>query len=406
MKLLVEILGMTTYCNLRCTYCDWKMKPTKRLDDAGYRAADKNIRRVWEVVRDRFASAVLVEYSGGEPFVYPRIVQSLLDTFPDKWLRVSTNGSLIDAAMIGRIAKSKAYMCVSLDGSSIEANAPRFGKNLAVYARVNETITALLAAGVPVVILCTLNTKNIDAFPEYVRTLSQRYCDAIASGLLMMPAHCVSEYERENGKPTFEQAVRFADFIRTQGRKFPIVAKIIQHYERLADFLAVSTYKLYLESNRLHELPDGLRRYWQNLRYARTCFLYDWQVSFHFLDDAIASDEGVFKSWGCGMRAVEDLGVHSVHAAQSLDEHLSRIESPERNSLYRGDDATSLGHRCGLLKDCLVDWNVFDMIFSGEISLEDAQAWSVLFRDPMMVAAVQASVQKYGPSRRDRWVAR
>jgi organic radical activating enzyme len=90
MKLLAEILGMTNYCNLRCTYCEWKMKPTKRLDEPSYEAATRNIRRIGEVVRSTFPDVVIVEYSGGEPFLYPRIVEALLDTFPDKWLRVST----------------------------------------------------------------------------------------------------------------------------------------------------------------------------------------------------------------------------------------------------------------------------------------------------------------------------
>lgn len=395
MKLLAEILGMTNYCNLRCTYCEWKMKPTKRLDDSSYAAAERNIRRIGDIVRERFPSIVIVEYSGGEPFVYPKIVEALLDTFPERWLRVSTNGSLIDGPMIARLSKSKAYMCLSLDGESFEVNKTRFGKNLKMFSKVNETVAALLSAGVPVMLLCTLNTTNVDAFPRFVEALSERYAAEIEAGLLTMPAHAVFEYERDNGVTSPEQALRFAEFIATTGRAYPIITNAYEHYERLADFLGVATYMRSMSLGRRDEIPPALRERCERRPFERTCFLHDWQVSFHFLDDAIAKPEGLFKSYGCGMRGVEDLGEHAIHSPEARA-HLERVEDPSVNPLYRSS-SPSLGERCPLLDQCFVDWNAIDMIFSGEVSLERAQRWNVLFRDPIIASAVSMAQAKYRP---------
>lgn len=391
MKLLAEILGMTNFCNLRCSYCDWKMRPIERLDEAGRTAAVARIRRIGEIIATDYPSVAFVEYSGGEPFVYPPIVEALLDTFSSRWVRISTNGTLVRPQHIGWLAKKKAYLAMSLDGHTQLANLPRFGHSDALLGRVKDTLSALLDAGVPVMLLCTLNQANIDGFPAFADFLAERHLDAIRSGLLTLPAHCVSEYEKPNGKPTIAQAHAFLSYVLTRAIENPLVAPIFEHYVRLAEFIVVSTCKHYRESGRDSELPSAWReRYGAPGRFKRTCFLHDWQVCFHFLDDALAKG-GSYRGFGCGMRAVGDLGSYQIDTAASVDAH--------RQAVAKGSPAfppgRPVGEQCPLLEDCFVDWNAFDMIFAGTIELERAQSWSVIFRDPKVASAVRASQAEY-----------
>lgn len=394
MKLLAEILGMTNFCNLRCTYCDWKMRPIERLSEAGRLAADARLRRISEIVAADYPSVVFVEYSGGEPFVYPAIVESLLDNFPDRWVRISTNGTLIRPQHIARLAGRKAYLAMSLDGHTAQANAPRFGDRAALLARVSDTLDALLTAGVPTMLLCTLNQANIDGFPDFVDHLAATYPQAIRDGLLMLPAHCVSDYDKDNGKPTITQAYGFLTYVLSRATDSPLIAPIWPHYVRLAEFIIATTCKGYRESGRENALPPAWRaRYPQNGSFARTCFLHDWQVCFHFLDDAIAGD-GSYRSFGCGMRAVGDLGLYQIDKKESVDAH--------RHKVHEGSPSFPAAHpsgrQCPLLEDCLVDWNAIDMIFAGDITLESAQTWSAMFRDPAVSTAVRGAQARYARS--------
>ena len=391
MKLLAEILGMTNFCNLRCTYCDWKMRPIERLSDEGRSAAAARLRRIGDIVAADYPSVVFVEYSGGEPFVYPAIVESLLDTFPDRWVRISTNGTLIRPQHIAKLAGRKAYLAMSLDGHTQRANLPRFGESTALLSRVSDTLSALLGAGVPTMLLCTLNQANIDGFPAFVDHLSATYPEAIRDGLLMLPAHCVSEYEKANGKPTISQAYGFLTYVLSRGPESPLIAPIWPHYVRLAEFIIATTCKAYRESGREDALPPAWRaRYPQNGSFARSCFLHDWQVCFHFLDDAIAGD-GSYRSWGCGMRGVGDLGLYQIDKKESVAEHRQRV----RDGSPSFPAARPTGRQCPLLEDCLVDWNAIDMIFAGDITLESARQWSVMFRDPAISDAVRRAQAEY-----------
>jgi hypothetical protein len=390
-KLLAEILGMTNFCNLRCTYCDWKMRPIERLDEAGRAAAAARIRRIGQLVASDYPSVVFVEYSGGEPFVYPAIVEALLDTFPDRWVRISTNGTLIRPQHIARLAGRKAYLAMSLDGHTQLANLPRFGNSAMLLARVQDTLSALLEAGVPTMLLCTLNQANIDGFPDFVEHLWATYPEAIRSGLLMLPAHCVSEYDKENGKPTITQAYAFLTYVLTRAADSPLIAPIWPHYLRLAEFIIATTCKAYRESGRSDALPPAWRaRFPHSGSFARTCFLHDWQVCFHFLDDAIATS-GSYKSFGCGMRGVGELGLYQIDKQESVAAHQQAVQqgSPSFPA------ARPKGAQCPLLEDCLVDWNAIDMIFSGQIPLESAQTWSLMFRDPLVSEAVRLAQAEY-----------
>lgn len=392
MKLLAEIIGMPTQCNLRCSYCDWKMQPITGLDAAQAAAAARRIQRVGQIVRDHYPTTVFVEYSGGEPLVYPAIVEALLDTFADRWVRISTNGTLIRPAFIERIRGRKVYLAMSLDGHTAAANQPRFHGNDLLLGRVQGALAELVSAEVPVMLLCTLNQANIDQFPAYVQDLERRYPAAIAAGRLTLPAHAVSEYDKPNGRASIEQVLRLSRYVAAQGESSALMGPILAHYQRLVDFLCVSTCKYYLEIGQPRRLPaEWIERYAAR-GYPRTCFLHDWQVSFHFLDDAIAGS-GAFRGYGCGMRGVGDLGTYRIGAPDEEAAYRQVVGAPVAAPF---DAAAPAGRRCPRLLDCFVDWNAVDLIVSGAISLERAGAWFAMFRDPQVAQAILQAQAEYG----------
>ncbi|MBI5547618.1 MAG: radical SAM protein, partial [Deltaproteobacteria bacterium] len=226
MKLLFEILGMTAACNLDCGYCEWKKEPMRSLAPEEFARADSHLRRAAHLVRERFPSVVFVEYSGGEPYVYPRIVDSVLEAFPDRWVRISTNGTRIDSRAISRLVGRKVYLALSLDGSTDQANFPRFRGNGDLLQKVLGTVQTLLSEGVQVMLLCTLTRHNIDLFPSFVGFLEDRFPPFIERGLLTLPAHFVSEYHRGGSRPAIPQIEGFEDFVHGRGATSLLIAPI------------------------------------------------------------------------------------------------------------------------------------------------------------------------------------
>ena len=88
---MVEILGMTNYCNLRCEYCDWEKKPYVPFNQTKMRNVKRNLQNTYSFIKMHFPKAQMVEYSGGEPFFYPEVVMEFLTVFHDYWVRIITN---------------------------------------------------------------------------------------------------------------------------------------------------------------------------------------------------------------------------------------------------------------------------------------------------------------------------
>lgn len=332
---LVEILGMTNYCNLNCDYCDWEKYPFRLIGRKEIAKAKKHLQETRVLIRKHFPYAQMIEYSGGEPYVYPEIVELVLSTFPEYWLRIVTNGLLLTEEDILLLKKhGKVFLAVSLDGETIEKNKNRF-QDEDKLKRIFANIDRMLSEEIPVMILCTMNRDNIDGFLEYLQYLTVRWTDAIEKGLLVLPAHWLDEYHVRHRKASEEQIFRLSK--KMENLELPIYTRIYEHYQAM-------------------------------FKSIRSCSVYRWSASIHFIKDELISD-GKFTVYQCGMRGIGFIGNFFVD---------KELEEDTFSSIYQKTcEINFQAFRC----NCFVDWNVFDLIFQGWIPIERAKKWFIIFRD-------------------------
>lgn len=340
---LVVILGMTNYCNLNCDYCDWEKYPVIPLSEAEFCLVKEHLSASREFILAQYPYAQMIEYAGGEPYMYPEIVEEILRTFPEYWIRITTNGLLLTEYDIKVLKKhGRAYLGVSLDGETIRKNNNRFEEQNKLDLIVSN-IDKALAYGVPVMMLCVLNYDNIEGFPEYLQWLSERWGFYIDSGMLILPAHLMTVYGHMHRQTTAEQMKQLQK--RLDVLELPIYRRIREHYQAMF-------------------CPESI------------CRIYRWNASIHFLARAIAQD-GRFVSYQCGMRGIGRIGDFQIK-----DKHVNELFNKQSGLVQ---DKEFRAFRC----NCFVDWRAFDLIFDGTISLERAKEWFVLFQDPRVAAWIQ-----------------
>lgn len=372
MKFLLETLGMTNQCNLRCTYCDWKKEDYKVLRDEEYEIAKKNLKATRELMDKHYPDICLVQYSGGEPFLYPRIINYVLEIFKDKWIRINTNGVNIQDEQLEKIREhGKTYLAISIDGISEKAMKPRIRGNKAVLNKILENLDRVVTAKIPVMILCTLSLDNIEFFPEFVEYIQKKYSQEIDKGMLVMPTHCVTSYSTKHNEVEGEIVKNFKNYIIKNVEKYPLLNNISEHYQHM----------IYYLENKERKVP---------------CSISDWTVSVHFRKNHLVED-GKFASFGCGMRGVKELGEFDVNKEEQILEFVNKLKKVEQNKNieplrflkeeYQEDK--EIEREC--TTKCFPDWVMFDLIISGLVSLEKAAKWFVLFKDNK----VKSFIEKY-----------
>lgn len=346
---MVEILGMTNVCNLRCEYCDWKKFKYTPLTEIEKVNVANNLLNARTFIKTHYPEAQMIEYSGGEPFVYPEIVHKLLDVFPDYWIRVITNATLIKPESINRLAKhGKAFLSISLDGASVEANKSRrlTGNQ---FKTILANIDLALESGVPVMLLCTLNEDNISNFRKYINFLEEKWGKYIETGMLVLPAHILSSYDVKHRGATKNQQISFKRILKKIDS--PIVERIREHYDSL-------------------------------YRFNRQCSVYQWTASMHFIGREIATT-GNFTTFRCGMRGVGKVGVFNVISENEKDTFSKVMNESLKTSFEE--------FKCA----CTVDWNAIDLILAGCISMNRAKEWFVLFQDEKISDWVEARKEAF-----------
>jgi sulfatase maturation enzyme AslB (radical SAM superfamily) len=360
MKFLLDILGMTNYCNLRCNYCDWEKCAIPSLTQEDILMARRHLTSVREFSNKHFPEIVLVEYTGGEPFLFPELLTEVFSTFEDKWIRIITNGILLNKQHLDTLARHrKSILGISLDGNTMESNRSRFHNKHALFSKVLHNIDQIVEQQIPLMLLCTIHAQNIDAFPDYVAWIESRYAGAISAGRLVMPAHVIISYTKDNGTPSPAQVNRLADFIDTEIERHPLMNNIEGHYRSLS-----------------HLLRHNTR--------VTPCRVFQWAVSMHFRKNNIISD-GQFMGFGCGMRGKLDLGMFNVQSEECLTDFRRHLADPAINGAFLKVNESL--HDCQ--RHCFVDWVGIDMILSKQIDLNTAGDWFVFFKDPTVCRFIE-----------------
>ncbi len=170
----VVVWNCTRRCNLACAHCYSASTCAPAPDELTTHEAETLIDDL-----AGFGVPVLL-FSGGEPLLRGDLLE-LIDRARAAGLRavVSTNGTLIDESLAGRLGEAGlSYVGVSLDGLG-EVNDAFRGVDGA-FDRALDGIRACRAAGVKVGLRLTMNRRNVDQidgiFDLLVREQIPRVC--------------------------------------------------------------------------------------------------------------------------------------------------------------------------------------------------------------------------------------
>ena len=175
----------TAGCNLECVHC-------RRLDVSRELMQNDLTTQQGRTLIDQVASVgrpVLV-FSGGEPLMRPDIFD--LATYAKSkglLIALATNGTLIDAALAGRIAATGFdRVSVSLDGADA-ATHDRFRGLAGSFDLTIRALAHLRQAGVPTQINCTIARHNNDQI-EAVLRLAESVGAVATHYFLLVPVGC------------------------------------------------------------------------------------------------------------------------------------------------------------------------------------------------------------------------
>jgi len=113
------VLNISHRCNLRCKYCF--------VDLENEMMSKEVVKKAAKVIpwRDPRKGPEFISFFGGEPLTNFKLIEYVAQLFPRATLHVTTNGTLIDPAMIRLFQTRKFTFIVSLDGDKETHDANR-----------------------------------------------------------------------------------------------------------------------------------------------------------------------------------------------------------------------------------------------------------------------------------------
>lgn len=167
----VVIWNLIRRCNLACQHC---YSISADIDFPG----ELTTPEIYRTMDDLKAYGVpVLILSGGEPLLHPDIFAiSLRAKAMGFYVGLSTNGTLIDAGMLPRIAAiGYDYVGVSLDG--IEATHDRFRRKQGAFDASLAAVRLLRGAGIKVGLRFTLTQDNAHDLPALLELMESEGVD-------------------------------------------------------------------------------------------------------------------------------------------------------------------------------------------------------------------------------------
>lgn len=219
----------TAGCNLACVHC-------RRLDVSKELIRNDLTTEEGRRLIDQIAAAgrpVLV-LSGGEPLMRPDIFE-LADHAKRAGLLVAlaTNGTMIDAPLAARIAKTGFdRVSISLDGSD-EATHDRFRGQAGSFSQSMAALDHLRAGGVPTQINCTIARHNQHQLGQ-ILDLGEQKGAAAVHYFLLVPVGCGAQIAADQMLRAAEVEKRLLEIYNIQQRtSLQIKATCAPHYYRV-----------------------------------------------------------------------------------------------------------------------------------------------------------------------------
>ncbi len=166
----VVIWNLLRRCNLTCQHC---YATSADRDFPG----ELGLSEITAVLADLKAFKVpALILSGGEPLLHPQIFEIACRAKAlGLYLGLSSNGTLIDAALAARIAAAGFdYVGISLDG--LEATHDRFRRKTGAFAAALDGIRHCQSAGIKVGLRYTLTQATAEDFPALLALMHTEQC--------------------------------------------------------------------------------------------------------------------------------------------------------------------------------------------------------------------------------------
>jgi MoaA/NifB/PqqE/SkfB family radical SAM enzyme len=153
----IAIFSITNRCNLHCKGCYAQAIRGNAPDEL----SPQELRDI--VVQADHLGVSFFVIAGGEPLTRPEIMD-ITRAFPHIIFLLVTNGMLLDAAMIERLAKQRNTVPVlSIEGTQAETDERR-GRG--VHARLERKMAELKEAGIFFALSCTVTRTNFDTVTD------------------------------------------------------------------------------------------------------------------------------------------------------------------------------------------------------------------------------------------------
>lgn len=183
-QLLLTILP-TEGCNFRCEYC-YEEHKNNVMSDSVQKSIIKFVRN-----NIRFYGGLVVSWFGGEPLLYPEVIEKLTDEFK-KICKIhkkpyssimTTNGYLLDFEMFLRMKKCNVMNYqITLDGLAeihdkqrfLAGGAPTFDTIVKNLREIKEKEKSKLYS---FSIRTNLTVKSLACYPKYVKFLNENFLD-------------------------------------------------------------------------------------------------------------------------------------------------------------------------------------------------------------------------------------
>lgn len=150
----------TEQCNLRCSHCYQRSYSQPDLEEEKI----LSIASVIDKTLGKWGKNGRISLTGGEPFLRPDLLISLLDFFENssncRWVGILTNGTLIDDSILSDLKQFKKLkeIQISIDGATSETHDSIRGNGN--FKKTIEGIHKLKHESFPVAVMFTLHNQN------------------------------------------------------------------------------------------------------------------------------------------------------------------------------------------------------------------------------------------------------
>lgn len=242
---------VTHQCNLRCTYCYEHNKSEKKMTlETGKRCVDllfEEDSRDSELINERAATALVLDFIGGEPFLEVELIDQIVSYFLTKamelghrWathymISLSTNGTLGDDPRVKKfLAKyqGRVSVGVTIDGDKEAHDACRVDLNgNGSYDRAIKMYREVSNGGRKST-KYTIAPGNIEKFADAVRHL------VLEEGINDLHCNCVYEegWTIEHARELYRQCKQVSDMLREEGGKAAAAQSGSEAYVSILDW--------------------------------------------------------------------------------------------------------------------------------------------------------------------------